>query len=644
MKKAAHSILFMYSLLFFAVSFRAQIPTLSWAKKMDCKNGFMIKDAIVDSSGNFYVTGNYLDSADFDPDLPVLKKYSYNNDGFLVKFNSAGNLVWQKQWSVDFSRTIWTENLSFDFAGNIYLKGNYTYSLDADPGSGSHIIFSSPGSQARFLIKLSAEGDFKWCRNFIGDMHIGDLRCDLQQNLYIVGKFSNTIDFDHGPASHTLSASNTNGDGFILKIDSVGNFKWVRSLQGAWCQNLATENDRNIYIAGNAAQGADLDPGVAAVLTPSAGAFICLIDSTGNYQKSCLFPGDGSIHSIIFNKEIIIAGTFGNSFDLDPGPGTNMVTQNGAIEGFLVRLDTSLYAVWMNQIKLSSQPDPNGNYISKLKLQKKNETQFYLFSLFNGSFDFDPSNSISILNDHSNNNTSAMQPDIGVAVYDPACNLQWAACFGSLFGGYGLPVAAKADAIYSSGAFKGTVDFDPFSTSFSLTPKASYAMFIHKLADCPAPPQLQLTASQQTVCETQDVLLNASGASSYYWEYGLPMTASLNYPMTAKKTFYLTGINADGCSSTTSITIDVANCTGLSDHSAERVQAFPNPVSDTIHLVDVPAGSEIMIYDKTGRLVKDVVTQTSDPAVDIRHLEKGIYIVKIENGSRMISTFKIVKD
>ncbi|MBK9048955.1 MAG: SBBP repeat-containing protein [Bacteroidetes bacterium] len=53
---------------------------------------------VVDDSGFIYVTGNFNDTADFDPKGGIFNMVSAgSNDIFVCKLDSVGNLVWAKQ-------------------------------------------------------------------------------------------------------------------------------------------------------------------------------------------------------------------------------------------------------------------------------------------------------------------------------------------------------------------------------------------------------------------------------------------------------------------------------------------------------------------------------------------------------------------
>ncbi len=154
-------------------------------------------DLIVDSENSSYIVG-----------------YSYNATGandydiLLLKFNSSGDLIWNKTWG-----TLDDEygyGIGLDSYGNIYLSG---YSVNKSVSSDSDIV----------LVKYNKTGDYQWNRTWGGSFR------DEGRKLY-VDKTSGDI-FISG---YTRSFGTANSyDLLILKYNSSGDYQWNRTFGGS---------------------------------------------------------------------------------------------------------------------------------------------------------------------------------------------------------------------------------------------------------------------------------------------------------------------------------------------------------------------------------------------------------------------------
>ncbi len=100
----------------------------------------------------------------------------------------------------------------------------------------------------------------------------------------------------------------------------------------------------------------------------------------------------------------------------------------------------------------------------------------YTTGAFQGTVDFDPG--IGVVN-----LTSYGSFDVYVSKLNAAGNLVWARNWGNLIDDRGYAIALDAAGnVYTTGYFKGTVDFDPSSAgTFSMTAVGADDMFISKL-------------------------------------------------------------------------------------------------------------------------------------------------------------------
>ncbi|MGB0177950.1 MAG: SBBP repeat-containing protein, partial [Owenweeksia sp.] len=118
-----------------------------------------------------------------------------------------------------------------DHAGNSYTAGDFTGSMDADPGSGTNLL-TAPQSDI-YITKLDQNGQYHWTTqlNCTGISQCNAISVDNNGDIYITGSFRDTLDADPGINSYNL-ISYGHSDCFIIKLDINGQFVWGKSFGG----------------------------------------------------------------------------------------------------------------------------------------------------------------------------------------------------------------------------------------------------------------------------------------------------------------------------------------------------------------------------------------------------------------------------
>jgi hypothetical protein len=119
-----------------------------------------------------------------------------------------------------------------DANGDVYVAGYYSDTVDFDPGGGTSNL-TSAGSSDAFLIKFDNNGNFIWIKGVGGTSSDRgyNVAVDGSGNIYWTGLYSDTVDFDPGPGTSSLTSTGSN-DVFVSKFDSSGNFLWAKSMGG----------------------------------------------------------------------------------------------------------------------------------------------------------------------------------------------------------------------------------------------------------------------------------------------------------------------------------------------------------------------------------------------------------------------------
>lgn len=161
--------------------------TLQWQRMLGNSTGnTILSDFTVDPSGNSYIGGYSLQSG--------------TGFGFFAKFNSSGNLVWQRQFfGTAFSNV---GAINFDSSSNVYISG-----------------FSGGGVQN--VIKLNSSGNLIWQRTFNKGISSG-IAVDSDNNVYVCGDDSSR--------------------GQIVKYNSSGTIQWQRDTDAT---GLLSDNQKH---------------------------------------------------------------------------------------------------------------------------------------------------------------------------------------------------------------------------------------------------------------------------------------------------------------------------------------------------------------------------------------------------------------
>jgi hypothetical protein len=188
-----------------------------WAKSFGGSNSDYGNVISVDSLGFIYTSGQYFSTVDFDPSSLTFNITSAGTwDIYINKFDSNGNFVWAKSMGGGAGDEAF--GLFTDRSGNIYSSGKFRDTADLDPGINQQ-NYISKGDYDIYFGKYDTDGNLIWV-NTMGDEFVDYAYTsvvDLNENVYYIGTFDGTVDFDFTTNESILSTSNQS-DIFISKI------------------------------------------------------------------------------------------------------------------------------------------------------------------------------------------------------------------------------------------------------------------------------------------------------------------------------------------------------------------------------------------------------------------------------------------
>jgi hypothetical protein len=411
----------------------------------------------VDGSGSVYVTGYFMDTVDFDPG-PGVDEHSSNGfmDVFLSRFDPEGNFQWARTWGgLDLDQGY---GVAVDSSGSVYVTGGFCETVDFDPGPGVD-EHTSNGYFDAFVSKFDSEGEFEWARTWGGTYR--DEGCavavDSSGSVYITGRFWYIFDFDPGPGVDEHS-SNGYFDAFLSKLDSEGDFQWVRTW-GAESNDegygVAVDGSGSVYVTGRFQDTVDFDPGPGVDEHTSNGAidvFLSKFDSEGGFQWARTWGGIfveiGLGVAVDSSGGVYVPGWFEGIVDFDPGPGVDEHTSNGNSDAFLSKFDSEGEFQWARTWGGITEDLGRG-------IALDGSGNVYVTGWYRYTVDFDPGPGV---DEHTSNGYF----DAFVSKFDSEGEFQWARTWGGIWEdiGYGVAVDGPGS-VYVTGRFYGTVDFEP---------------------------------------------------------------------------------------------------------------------------------------------------------------------------------------
>lgn len=414
--------------------------------------------------------------------------------------------------SDDFGYSITTDNI-----GDVYVAGIFEDIADFDPGPGVVNLTATPLKPETFIAKYSSDGELKWVKQTNSTGNTTNVRpskvvVDNIGNVFIVGTFMDTVDFDPGAGTYDLYTDAAGiRQNFIWKLDNSGNLIWAKKLGAGrnsainLTTTIALDVNNNAYIAGIFNTSGDFDPGVATTnMTPKAAngndVFLVKLDSNGDFVWATQQPGvayttGGQVRIAIDprnNDNIYIANAFRGTEDFDPGTLVYSLSANETggnyTSGYISKFNSSGKFQWAKNFECT-EVTPTG------------ATQYLIKGL-----SLDPLGNIFLTGNYTNYRTDF---DMGLDTFyfappnpsdayrhafivklDTACNLIWAKDVRqTAFDITGVqPWEIDTDAsgnIYVVGQFARKVDFNPgvdiADTFYMETPTSFGNTFILKL-------------------------------------------------------------------------------------------------------------------------------------------------------------------
>ncbi|NUQ23390.1 MAG: SBBP repeat-containing protein [Saprospiraceae bacterium] len=579
-----------------AIAIHSQQLAFDWVGAFRGLNSDIGQAIKIDAQGNMITVGSFEQSVDMDPGTDATQVQQLNSNGesdiFISKLDPQGNYIWALQ--IGGAGDDVAYDLVLDGAGNSYITGAFQQTVDFDPGPGVFEL-TAVGDYDIFVAKIDPQGQLLWALQIgspSNDQGFGICR-DTGGNLWVTGQLSGLADFDPGPGE---SWSNSLGltDIFILKLDSAGQFLFVRTYGGTGDDagyGICSLPGQGIALTGRFSANVDFD----GLLLTSAGqfdAFALSMDDSGalswlkQFGNTAWDVGRGV--SADDQGNVYLVGEFSNTVSFHPGNADYTLSTTGEYGSYIFKLQQDGTPIWLR--KLSSL----NNRASAGKIEVGADSSVYITGYVYGIVDFDPGAGESFI-------YGSAYYDIFLLKLDAEGQYQYARRHGftGFDSGRGLAVDENGY-VYVTGSFAGTIYFN--STVPVQSANFSLDAFILKLQPC--------TPTQQTL------VIKTCG----------PFTINnQTYEQTGMYTQKM--VNAKGCDSLLFINLTVYNPTfhTTTEVSCTPVQYNGQLYETSITLVEVLSD----MYGCDSTITTHIIINGPNTAVEIQ----GNTLVALETGA-----------
>jgi len=198
---------------------------LLWDKHVDGP-GLQRGEAVAaDATGNSYITGELWGDATFD-DVHLVP--NGRCDLFVAKYGPEGKLLWVKRNEGFFTQA---RGIAVDTAGNAYVTGYFEGLTKFESRT-----LTAKGGATMFLVKFDHDGNFLWVRSPAGEppAHFSGgtkVALDVFDNPLVAGSMQGPLVFGSTNLVLINKPMPYDRNGFLVKYSAAGDFEWVRQFR-----------------------------------------------------------------------------------------------------------------------------------------------------------------------------------------------------------------------------------------------------------------------------------------------------------------------------------------------------------------------------------------------------------------------------
>jgi len=589
-------------------------------------------------------------------------------DAFLVKFDAAGVRLWGTYYGglgEDVARSCTTDAL-----GNVYIAGETSSSnLNTIATIGSHQPSYGAGNYDAFLVKFDATGTRQWGTYYGGAGEDYGRSCATDPSGYIhltgyTNSSSGSIIASPGSHQSSYGAGSGSSDAFLVRFDANGVRQWGTYYGGTGTDlgsACSTDGIGNIYIAGSTSSNTGTIIATPGSHQPLFGGgitevFLVKFNNAGVRQWGTYYGGSGGegcnqCCTDGFGNVYVVGATTSSSGSTIATAGSHQTILGGGSDAFLVKFGSngvrqigSFYGGIGNDYGYSCSVDAAGNqFISRYtntNLGTAIATSGAHQSIYGGGANEDgflvkfaacnaPPQPTAILGNTimcsgSGSNTYSIASVAGATSYTWSLPAGWSG-------------SSNTNSILATPGTSGVFSVAA-SNACGASAQQTLSVTVNPL------PTITVSTNISVLCEGESATLTASGASTYTFNPGGNGTSIVVTPPVTS-VYTVSGTDANGCSNTFIFTQNVDACLGINSNNAvasSGVEMYPNPTEGKINL-ELSSNCEVTIMNSLGQVVYETNLSSGKHELDLVHLAKGLYVVKVKSGKDLV-TIKVIRE
>ena len=326
-----------------------------WAREADgfSANAGQTNNSAINSSDEIVIVGQVGGSNAIDvdpgPGTFLLNSPPSNLHPYVWTLDANGDFV--SAWEMTGSPfQVFPTGVAIDSSDNVTLAVGGRATIDYDPGPGVFNLTTFNNQVGAQFAQYTASGTLIWANQLLntsGNSKASRVAVDSADNLYFTGNFRGTFDLDPGPGQ--VLATATGVDGYVVKLDSSGNYVnsvTLSSVSTVFTSQVVIDGSDNVYVNGSFRATVDFDPGPGVENRTSSDTqdtFLWKLDTNLNLDEVGITqPNEMRSLSLDPLDNILISFSARAAEDVDPGAGVETIPAAGTFgDSVLVKLGGS---------------------------------------------------------------------------------------------------------------------------------------------------------------------------------------------------------------------------------------------------------------------------------------------------------------